>query len=164
MCTLPHPGRANCMRNSTVKTTSISKTFLSIGFVLFSFVFHTSIGILWTYWRKLCLRPKSKLLIQSKDAGHSLSLPKSPALPLATFPLVPNLFISLKEAILSHLLAFLHLMNPFWCSGLWVNVISLGSLSCPLIFKTGLGVLLLGAAFSVCFPKHTLFTCVPLCQ
>lgn len=133
--------------------TSVSKTFLSMGFVCF----HTPTGMLQTYWRRWCFRLKSKLLIYSKEADHNVSFSKSPALPHATFPPAPTLFSPLKEAILSHLLAFLHLMNSFWCSGLQVNVSSLGKLSCTLIFKTGLGgpfrgsfLYLLSQACSIC--------------
>ena len=113
--------------------------------------------MLQTYWRRWCLRLNSKLLIHSKEAVHNVSLPKSPALPLATFPPARTLFSPLKEAILSHLLAFLHLMNSFWCAGLQVNVSSLGKFSCTLIFKTGLGdpfrgsfLYFLSQAFSIC--------------
>ena len=46
VCTLPHPGRAKlcintlkALRNPTRRMTSISKTFLSMGFVLFPYTY-----------------------------------------------------------------------------------------------------------------------------
>lgn len=96
--------------------------------------------MLQTYWRRWCLRPKSKLLIHSKEViALSPSLNLQPCLLL--FSSCSHSFQSLKKAIRSHLLAFLHLMKLF--SDVLVpqvNVSSLGKLSsCTLIFKTGLG-------------------------
>lgn len=119
-------------------------------FHFFLFFFHTPIGILKTYWRKLYLRLTSKLFNPAQEAGHILLL----------FFLKRELF-SVPYRKPSCRLAFLHLMNFSCFLSLSKCHFWGGSLSCLSALRLGQGVLL-GVSFSFYLLSQALYLLVQM--
>lgn len=131
MCAIPHSGRAAlCINRSKTEEPYSEDNYLTLLNLYFQsifehkfflFFFHTPIGILWTSWRKWCLRLKSNCLTHpTRVVSVCPSLRLQPHLLLlspcsSSFQFPQRSLFSSPERSRSPLLASLPLRNPFSC-------------------------------------------------